>query len=288
MRPAPPEAPVTAPRVQMTDCAAFAGSAINVGRSCQTTHPWSWNRLRIHRIGARPCESSAGAKSGPFTAFGRSVLRPSLRSVLVDRDPPSRRQPRPRQRTTASGGRLPLGAGADAGCRADVVEGRRHKRAQAPSPLDTCVASDATLVRGCPAWLSAARAGRRGSQLRHDRPPPRPERQLHPQCLSAVSPEPQPVASFSALPDFLDCHDHPRGDRVAGFRATAIATKLGPPFGKPCRGFPLGSLAFARLLLPTGRAKRHLLPSLLGRHDLDLDFLYVDFQRHWRQSAYGL
>ena len=75
---------------------------------------------------------------------------------------------------------------------------------------------------------------------------------------------------------------------MAGFRASAIATKVGPPCGKPCRGFPLGSLAFARLLLFTGRAERDLLSSLRGRHGLDLDSVHVDLQRHWWQRAYGL
>src|SRR6266704_6411850 len=270
----------------MSDCADVAGSAINVGRS---RHPSSsWNPVRIHRMGSWPCESSAGAKSGPFHAFGRSVLPPSFRGVLVDRDPPSRRQPQPHQRTAAWGGRLPLATGPDAGCSADVVEGWWHSRPQAPSPITCGVASGATLVRGCPARFPADRTRCSGSWLRHDWPPARSERQLHPRCLSRVSPEPEPIASVSALPGFLDCHHHPRGDRVAGVRATAIATKLGPAFGKHCRGLPLGSLALARLLLPTGGAERHLLPSLFGRHGLDLDSLHVDIQRHWRQPAYGL
>src|SRR5882672_2963198 len=160
---------------------------------------WSWNPLRIHRMGARPCESSVGAKSGPFTAFSRSVLPPSLRGVLVDRDPPSRRQPRPHQRTTAGGGRLPLTAGADAGCDAHVVEGRWHGGAQAASPITSGVATGATLVRGCPARFPADRASCSGSWLRHDWPPAQSDRQLHPRCLSPVSPEPEPMASVSAL-----------------------------------------------------------------------------------------
>src|SRR5712691_2330053 len=194
------------------------------------------NPVRIHRMDSRPCESSAGAKSGPFHAFGRVVLPPGLRGVLVDRDPPSRRQPKPHQRTAARGGRIPLATGPDAGCSADVVEGWWPSRAQAPSPIASGVASGAALVRGCLACIPADRARCSDSGLRHDWPPPRSERQLHPRCLSPVSPEPEPMASVSALPGFLDCHHHPRGDRVAGVRATAIATKRGPAFGKPCRG----------------------------------------------------
>src|SRR5450756_1905356 len=246
-------------------------------------------RLRVPDTakGRRPCESSAGEKSGPWRAVGRGVLPPSLRGVLGDRDPPSRRRPQPHQHTVARGGRLPLAAGADAGCGADVVEGGWHSGAQASFALATGMASGASLVRSCPARLPAARAGRGGYRLRHEQPPPRRERQQHPQYLPPVSPEPQPMASVFALPALLDCHHHPRRDRVAGLRATAIATKLGPRLGEPCRGFSLGSLALARLLLPTGRPERHLLPSFLSRHGLDIYSLHVGLQRYRRQPAYG-
>ena len=51
-------------------------------------------RLRVPDTakGRRPCESSAGGKSRPWRAVGRGVLPPSLRGVLGDRDPPSRRR----------------------------------------------------------------------------------------------------------------------------------------------------------------------------------------------------
>src|SRR5450759_4573368 len=111
-------------------------------------------RLRVPDTakGRRPCESSAGEKSGPWRAVGRGVLPPSLRGVLGDRDPPSRRRPRPHQHTVARGGRLPLAAGADAGCGADVVEGGWHSGAQASFAL-------ALVWRVAPRWYAVVLLG---------------------------------------------------------------------------------------------------------------------------------